>query len=239
MKDDNFNPYTAHRDIMLLLPWYINKTLGDAELKTVENHLRVCLTCRRELVEQQKLSMAVKQADTLDAAAQASFSRLQARIHRRGDSGEQTPLKVDARSPRLKGQRKFGFTMQGFPYQAIAALGLCLLLIPAYLIVNREFESNYRTLANSEIPAAHANEIRVVFSESADSEQRQSVVDSIAGDIVEGPNAMGVYLIRLKQVQAAGQVLDTLASLRKNSQVIFAEPAYALSSALSAEGKAQ
>jgi len=239
MKDDNANPYSEHHDILLSLPWYVNKTLEDAELKRVENHLKVCLTCRRELVEQQKLSMAIKQADTIDAVAPASFARLQARMHRRGDNGEPAPPLVEARSRKLKGQRKFGFTMPSFPYQAIAALGLCLLLIPAYLIVNREFESNYRTLANSEIPAAQSNEIRVVFSESADGGQRQSVIDSIAGETVEGPNAMGVYLIRLKQAFAPGQVLETLALLRKNSQVIFAEPAYALSSALSAEGKAQ
>ncbi|MEC4750485.1 zf-HC2 domain-containing protein [Methylomicrobium sp. Wu6] len=234
MKDDNANPYPAHHDIMLLLPWYVNKTLDDAELRAVENHLKVCSTCKREIAELNKLSLAIKQAATIDDP-QASFSRLRARMHRGGDRKEQMTTSMRSR----QGKRKFNFVLPIFPYRAIAALALCILSIPAYFIVARQFENSYRTLAASEIPVAHDNEIRVVFSESADSRQRKSVIDSIAGEIVEGPNTLGVYLIRLKPALATRQVLETLATLRKNSQVIFAEPAFSLSAALMPQEKPQ
>jgi hypothetical protein len=240
MKDDNVNSYSSHQEIMLLLPWFVNKTLDDAETKAVEKHLKVCLICKREVADLNKLSLAIKQADTLDAVAQASFSRLQARIHGHGNSRDQAA--PPATGENLRGQkkpRKFDFALPIFRYQAIAALALCLLSIPAYLIINRQLENDYRTLANAEITLANDDEIRVVFSESVDSGRRKSVIDSIAGEIVEGPNAMGVYLIRLKQTADAGQVLGTLAALKKNPQVIFAEPAFSLSTALADEEKPQ
>ncbi|NOU21058.1 MAG: zf-HC2 domain-containing protein, partial [Methyloglobulus sp.] len=74
MKQINKNTYSAHQELSELLPWYVNKTLQRAELKAVEDHLAVCLTCKRELIQLQKLAQAVIQEGALDSAEQASFS---------------------------------------------------------------------------------------------------------------------------------------------------------------------
>jgi hypothetical protein len=81
MKHLPANPYSTHDDISLLLPWYVNNTLHGSELKDVENHLNVCLTCKRELVNLKKLSLAINQEGSFDSAALASFSHLKDSIH--------------------------------------------------------------------------------------------------------------------------------------------------------------
>ncbi|MEI7997099.1 MAG: hypothetical protein WCH01_19575, partial [Methylococcaceae bacterium] len=51
-----------HRQLFLLLPWYLNKSLEQDELQQVESHLRNCIVCHRELVALRKLAAAVKQS---------------------------------------------------------------------------------------------------------------------------------------------------------------------------------
>lgn len=45
-----------------LLPWYVNGTLDGEELREVEEHLRSCLACRREVEELRELRQGVQQA---------------------------------------------------------------------------------------------------------------------------------------------------------------------------------
>jgi hypothetical protein len=69
-------PTDQHQQIQLLLPWYLNKTLQQDEQRQVENHLRNCMLCSRELVALRKLAAAVKQSSDLDVATEASFAKL-------------------------------------------------------------------------------------------------------------------------------------------------------------------
>ncbi|MGH8498384.1 MAG: anti-sigma factor family protein [Methylococcales bacterium] len=228
MKDENTNPYDAHHEIVLLLPWYVNKTLHDPEMKAVEKHINVCLTCRREIAALQKLSLAVNQVDIIDSAAQASFARLKARIHRTGNTEMKIATERNDRSGKFKWYRKFRFTFPSLSKPLFAVPIMLIILIPGYFIAGKLFESNYRTLSSSENLSISKNEIRVVFQESANKRQRDSVIQSVNAEIVDGPDARGVYLIRLKQASDATHILETISSLRKTSSVIFAEPAYAL-----------
>lgn len=49
-----------HRAIELLLPWYVNETLEEHEVQSVEAHLQHCSDCRNALRELNSLSTAVK-----------------------------------------------------------------------------------------------------------------------------------------------------------------------------------
>ena len=48
-----------HHQIQFLLPWYVNQSLQQHEQRLVENHIRHCLPCRRELNGLRKLAEAV------------------------------------------------------------------------------------------------------------------------------------------------------------------------------------
>lgn len=49
-----------HRAVELLLPWYVNETLEEHEVQSVEAHLQHCADCRNALRELNALSGAIK-----------------------------------------------------------------------------------------------------------------------------------------------------------------------------------
>lgn len=230
MKDKPANPYMVHQEILLVLPWYVNKTLRDPEMKAVENHLKVCLICKREIAMLQKLSLAVKSADTLESAAQVSFSRLKNRIHQ----SEQTALPPVPKQPAPAQHRswfqKLGLDHFSRPRPAFAVISVLMLSlsIPVYYVADKMHKDNFRTLSSTEVPVANNNEIKVIFQEGVTTQQKNRILDSVHGRIVDGPTTEGVYLIRISLKPDTGTIVDSLSSLRKNANVIFAEPAYAL-----------
>ncbi|WP_020561798.1 S8 family serine peptidase [Methylosarcina fibrata] len=233
MKENPVNPYLAHQEIALLLPWYVNKTLHDHELKAVEKHIKVCLTCRREMAILQKISLAVNQADALDSAAQASFSRLKSRLHQpEASASTQACARPSGtkQSTQPKWYHKLSLDFFRWPQTAAVMLSVLALavIVPAYYLVGPLQQSDFRTLSSSETTSFNANEIKVIFAQGFGRQQIGQILDGIHGRIADGPSAEGVYLIRLTAATEAGAVLDALAALRKNSGVLFAEPAYAL-----------
>ncbi len=59
-----------HREILELLPWYVNKTLHPEESQQVERHLRSCSECQRQLEELGSLQKAVA-VETLQFSSEA------------------------------------------------------------------------------------------------------------------------------------------------------------------------
>ncbi len=225
MKQLYHNPYTAHQDISLLLPWYVNKTLHGAETRSVEDHLKVCLSCRRELATLHKLSVAVRQEGSMDSAALASFSQLKKRIHGADQTSlENTPKNIILQS--LWGKRSKLYLPQ--PALALAAVLLLSLLIPRLTDTGDLSMNDYRTLSNAENPAVSHNAIKVIFSNDAKQPQINALLASVHGRILDGPTVQGLYTITLDGKPATTNVLAMVESLRKNTHVIFAEPEYAL-----------
>jgi len=227
------NPYSAHQEISLLLPWYINNSLHRDEIKKVENHLKVCLTCRRELATLHKLAAAVQQEGTIDSAAQASFSQLKKQIHSSNKVIQEKAPKVVALPVQRKRYGNFKFLPR--PALALAAVLLLSLLIPRFIDTGNSPMHEYRTLSNAENPAISQNTIRVIFSSDTKQLQINEILASVHGQIVDGPTAQGVYTVSIDSELASKNVLDKVASLRKNAHVIFAEPSYALLSSVQAD----
>ena len=169
-----------------MLPWYVNKSLYDAEIKRVENHLKVCLTCRRELVTLHKLAAAVQQEGELDSAAQVSFSGLKKRIHSTHDdqpgksagsrcltwsgvNGSANPTVPQWRLPQ--------------PAFAIAAVLLLSLMMPRFIDTGAIQQNDFRTLSDAENPVANQNTMRVIFSNDI----QQPQINAHTG-VSSGPN---------------------------------------------------
>ncbi|OGF57385.1 MAG: hypothetical protein A2Z21_05970 [Candidatus Fraserbacteria bacterium RBG_16_55_9] len=71
----------GHREFLELLPWYLNKTLEPEERARVEDHLRKCSTCQRELGELTGLRQAVtiEEPQLSGALVQGAMRRIRAR----------------------------------------------------------------------------------------------------------------------------------------------------------------
>jgi hypothetical protein len=246
MKQYNTKPYSDHQELSQLLPWYVNKTLQDGELKAVEAHLGVCLACKRELMQLQKLAQAVKKEGSLDSAEQASFTRLKMRLH--GQAQPAAPQQVPLDQPQttvssnvkpLGSARKqrWASSVSVLRHPALAMAAALLLsvalLMPRHVENDAQLGNNFRTLSDAKPETVmNSNEIRVVFAENVDQAQKDKILERIHGQVIDNPTAQGVYTVRLNSKAAVKGSLDAVELLRKDSNVIFAEPAYALLSTM-------
>lgn len=247
MKHINKISYSAHQELSQLLPWYVNKTLQGSELTAVENHLTVCLTCKRELIQLQKLAQAVIQEDSLDSAEQASFSRLIKRLHTSQQLDlpslpqqarpEQHEIPVSGNVRQISKARNQGWTNNSVlrPALAMAAVVLLSLLMPRYVAVDLNQGNDFRTLSNAQPIPISADEIRVVFAEGINQQQKNKILERVHGQFIDSPTVQGVYTVRLARDTASTDILNVVELLRKDSNVIFAEPAYALLSSTRTE----
>ncbi len=242
MKTPSINTYSDHQALSQLLPWFVNKTLQGTELKAVEDHLKVCLICNRELSQLQKLSQLVVNNNSLDSAEQASFSRLKKRLH----SNQQADLSARVKQEHINQTKAKNVTPLIInakqsrwaniavlrPALAMAAALLLSLsvLMPRHLENGLQTASQFRTLSSdTKLASVNANEIRVVFAEKASQHQKSQILDRIHGQLVDGkPTAQGVYSVRLGRDITEKHIIDVIELLKKDSNVIFAEPAYAL-----------
>ncbi|GAB6142162.1 hypothetical protein JCM14076_28910 [Methylosoma difficile] len=211
MKQLDNTPYASHEKVLLLLPWHINKTLSGEELDLVEQHLKVCLTCKRELNNLQSLAAAVKQADGFNVAPQASFAQLQMR------------LQNSVAAPTTQRQAK---PYKSFKLVALAASVILVVLLPSLNTLNNIVGNDYRTLSNAEPASTPPHALKVIFKAETGAQTIAQILASVEGHVIDGPNEQALYTIGFKQSDA-GVLKDKLAALRKQTDVIFAEPSYA------------
>lgn len=248
MKQHDTKPYSDHQELSQLLPWYVNKTLHGSELKAVEAHLSVCLVCKRELVQLQKLAQAVTQEGSLDSAEQASFSRLKMRLHGQTQPLQQqtqpeqhkTPAATNVKRLSSAKKQRWISTVSIMRHPALAMAAALLLsitlLMPDYAGNDAQLGNNFRTLSDTQPETSlNSNEIRVVFAENVDQAQKNKILERVHGEIIDNPTAQGVYTVRLNNPIATKNPLDAVELLRKDNNVIFAEPAYALLSSMREE----
>jgi hypothetical protein len=231
MLSSKLSSHTAHSDVWMLLPWYVNGTLEGTELNKVQQHLRVCITCRQELAEQQKLAEAIGQSSVIDLAPQASLARLLQRI----DS------EVPPADRRQKGWSRLrslwtqllewlsGLRLPQRAWIAVSLLVILLVLAPTarFWLSSVPREPQYHTLASpNSVPAAGSTDIQVVFAKTLDQEQIQQVLHSLPAEIVAGPSASGTYTVRIITRDRSNQeMLAMLVRLSQQPGVLRVEPA--------------
>lgn len=223
--------HANHQEMQLLLPWYLNNTLQNDEKNLVESHLKQCLQCRAELVELRKMSDIVCESDSFSSSAHSSFAKLSARIqnpdalslNEPNNNAKWCALKwpfISARNKR---------SLSGFSAFATAAIVLLAMtgLIHFYSLETAWNPSNqFRTLSSNRNANSLENEIRLVFSRSADQSKINNTLLSVNGEIISGPSQQGVYVIRIKNESINRQEISSLAAkLREEDHIIFAEPA--------------
>ena len=200
----------SHDAAWELLPWYVNGTLQASERALVDQHLRSCLLCHRELDEQQRLDELVRESETVRISPRSSFDTLMRRIDSSAtaDSG-----------------RSFGYRARIMSWLPVAA---ALLAVGVVLVVlysaNPDRSGDFRTLS-SETPIlpSDATALQMVFAQHATEEEIRNLLAGIGGRIVDGPSGAGVYTIELLD----GTVQpETLEQLRADERVRFIGQAY-------------
>jgi hypothetical protein len=220
MKEHTVDPYSKHKEVFLLLPWYVNRSLREPEMREVESHLKVCLNCKREMANQLRLATAVNAADALDSSAQASFSRLMNQIH----TTESATRSGASFHPSRKWYHRLDINFFRMPQAAMVLVPVLalMLLAPGYFFSRQMENTTYRTLSDGESAVGSTRDIQVIFAKGSSLQQIEFVLQGIDGQIVEGPSPEGLYLIRLPSSEK--NFVEALLTLRSNSIVVFAEP---------------
>ena len=200
----------SHTRASELLPWLINGTLAGGEREGVEQHVRACIVCRRELKEQQRLHAAVRARRTVDVSAEAGFDRLDRELDA-----------VPGAAPRWR--IRYGTAA---PFAVAAAAGVAVLAVLLWFTPLPNLDrDDYQTLAT---PLAEGALLDIVFVDETTAAQMQELLDDIDGEIVAGPSELGRYSVRVAGNQPDRDSLsDLLGVLSADPRVRFAGPALA------------
>jgi len=199
----------SHTRAFELLPWLINGTLAGGEREAVEQHVRACIVCRRELKEQQRLHGAVRARRTVDVSVEAGFDRLD--------------RELDAVPGAAEAHWRIRYAA-ATPFAMAAAAGVALLAI-LFWFTPLPDRGGYETLAT---PAAEGAILDVVFADETTAAQMQELLDRIDGEIVAGPTELGRYSVRVTGDEPNRKKLDELLGiLAKDPRVRFVGPSLA------------
>jgi len=197
----------SHNRAFELLPWLVNGTLTGLERDGVEQHVRACIACRRELKQQQQLHAVMRARRTADVSAEAGFDRLDRELDGLNKLGERRwPLKYATAAP----------------FAVAAAAGLAVLAVLVWFTPLPDLGANgYQTLATA--PGAETPQLDIVFAADTTAAEMPQLLDEIDGEIVAGPSTLGRYSVRISGAElTAAQLAKLLEPLGADPRVRFA-----------------
>jgi anti-sigma factor RsiW len=217
-----------HQRLRERLPWYASGTLAPAEAAPLREHLDGCAACRAELAQCRWLADGLRSRDDPPwAPSAAGFARLMAAV----DEAERraAPAHGAAGFERPHGQlheRRRAWLrswLGGSPPAVRWALATqaALIVVLGAAWVAQAPPPQYGTLSD---PAprviAPGAAFHVVFSDDITEREWRELLFSVGGRIVQGPSALGVYIV----VVAPAQAPEAIARLRSHPKVRLAEP---------------
>ena len=204
---------SAHRAADEMLPWLVNGTLEGDELAAVEQHVRECARCRRE-VDLLKQLQAVCAIDEPAPDATPSYRRLHERIagrRRLGSLGD----RLRASSSGLGNALPHG--QNGRSPREFA--GIVMLAVRVAMPVG-ESAGLYQTLGAPAARAARGGTVAVVFVPAATESELRRIVQAAGARVVDGPTESNAYVLEVP----AGHRDAILAALRAEPAVVLAQP---------------
>jgi len=170
----------AHRDVLELLPWYVNGSLGGKETRALEQHLSSCLPCNAALREERRLQSLVSSTEAVPQGPEYGLRSLMHQIDR-AERGSR-------RASRLR-----GFPVLG--YGLAAALGGAVVWVLIAIGQRDIAPADYRTLSDAVAPAAPT--IDVVFSQPPAPAELDGLLAELDAVLVAGPSDIGRYTLAL------------------------------------------
>jgi len=202
-----FQP-TAHATADALLPWYVNGTLHDEELSFVEEHVRGCVPCQREVEWLRQVFVACTTMTPLEGT----------------DDADSRPSPAFRSEQRKEGWRtrmaEAWVPVQPWIRGAPPAQFVVIALLGALLAAEPRTAGDYRTLGTSARPVPAADAIAVIFDPAMTAGDMQRLVHGAGARIIDGPTATNVFVLDVP----AGHADDALRALRAAPAVRFAEP---------------
>lgn len=203
-----------HQAVQELLPWFASAQLGPEETAQVEEHLRGCEQCRRDLQWERSLRAAAASDPapagvSMDSALARLLPALGPQDAVAGAASRQTaalPTAVPPRGRAANQPRWLGW--------AAAAQGLVIVGLLALLAHPGPTPDGYRLLgAGASQAAGQTANIVVVFRPDTSERDLRRIVQAQGARIVDGPTVTDAYLLNVPTARR-GAALQALQSER-------------------------
>jgi anti-sigma factor RsiW len=223
--NDCFTDRQCDDEAARLLPWYVTVRLNAQDAQRVTRHLERCAICREDVSRERALRALLKSDSALEYAPQPGLAKMLARIGELEREAPRAAPSAVSRTPvRARRLRAVHWLAAAALVQtfALGALGTWSLHHSAQL----KQEPRYATMSSAAVPVAPGSRIRVVFSPSMSLGALQALLAQHALTLVRGPSDAGAYTLAFTDSRLAAERLNpTVAALRRDARVMFAEPA--------------
>jgi anti-sigma factor RsiW len=221
-------PDTRHEESWLLLPWLANGRLAAAERARLEEHVRACEACAREVAWQRLMGQTLAEPDRVTYAPGPSFRKLMERI----DGGRHARV-APPPTPAQQGSAARARSLWRPPGLAWAAsfvllTGIAGLAATAY----RWSQPLYATHTTS--AAVNPDVLHIAFDRSLSIGEVEQLLRAAGARIVEGPGTTGIFGVTAVapatpatgdgRAATSPQVQALAARLRADARVRWVEP---------------
>ena len=215
------SPAFSHEESWLLLPWLANGRLGGAERVRLEQHLRGCAECAREVAVQRLWCSTLTEPERVTHAPGPSFRKLMERI-----DAEQPPRAAAAVASAARAVRApAAWRPPGLAWAAsfVLCVGLGTFAVTAY----RWSEPLYVT--HTAPSTAAPGVLHIAFERSLTVGEAERLLISAGARVVEGPDASGLFGVAPVAVAAtpgegAAELRLLAERLRSEREVRWVEP---------------
>jgi anti-sigma factor RsiW len=209
-----------HDEISLLIPWYVNGSIGEGDRQRVDAHLTQCARCREDMALERRVYAGMSVEPGVEYMPAASLKRLQSRLD---DLAAAQPAEAEAQAtpaPFVPAGRR-AVAWQGVMAASVAIMAVAVSMLAAdrWMQSRTRAGALYSTVTTSK-PRVPDEVIRAVFAPTITLVELQAVLDEAGLRIVSGPTEAGVYSLA---ANSGRPVSASLASLRGHAKVRFAE----------------
>ena len=189
----------SHRSLQELLPWFVNRSLSEAQQAQVSAHLRDCEQCRQDVEMQKALAAAAP-----ELPAGLDMERALGRLMPRLESRPVPPRRV----------RAF-WSGRGWMPWALAGQAA---LIAVLVVAPQSPQPGYKVLGAA--PHGEAGNMVVAFKPEASVDDLRRLAQATGARIVDGPTVTGAYVLRVDEAHQA----QVAAAFKADPAVLLAEP---------------
>ena len=221
----------VHHSVWELLPWFINASLEDGELRQVEQHLVGCEECRREVGHLRSLSQTLSSSEGPGLSPETALGEMMSKIQESERERPSRPRR-HTRTTGILGKLKRLFRQSAVEIRWLIAGQACAVMLLLGLILwprglAPEVEKQYRTLSDPvqrTAPQATTQRLRMVFRSDVKEQLMREVLLELDAAIVAGPTPFGVYTLELESPRGPEDLTRLLEELRARTEIAFVEP---------------
>jgi putative zinc finger protein/fervidolysin-like protein len=191
---------SAHAAVDARLPFYVNGTLRGEELSVVEQHVRTCERCQREVKWLREL---------FAACAEIPLAQYPTPDHR--------PVRaLNWQTRAFGGWRTTNPWLRGLLAAQLAAIAI----LGTLLATDTRNDATYRTLSSASRLAEGGEAIAVMFDPAITEREMRQILDRVGARIVDGPTVTQAYVVEVPAARSA----EAVKLLRAEKLVRLAQP---------------